>query len=425
VELTGARKKVIAAWASYDYATSGYSGIMATFVFPLYFRNTLVTNGHGDAYWGLTLSSSMLLVALITPLLGAMADVLHNKKVYLGIFTAVTIACTLALYFVQPGMVLIASLLFILANAGYEGGTVFYDAFLPEITTPQTFGRVSGIGFASSYFGSLLILFLIYPFVESSKPTTFLISAAFFFLFALPFFLVVPEKRRKLGTTNHLLRVGFFPLVRRGFDQLRTTVRHIRKYKDVTNFLLAFFIYNDAILTVVLFSANFASATLQFKATELAIWFAMVQIVAIIGSLLFGKFADHFGPKRAIIITLFIWIGVVTAAYFTQTKAEFFIVGGVAGLALGSSQSCSRSFMALLTPPEHTAEFFGFYDGFCGKASAVIGPIIFGLLSDAFGSQRPAIWALALFFIVGLILMRRVNEKRAVREEHRLELTSA
>ena len=411
-------KKVVAAWGSFDFAGSSFSGIMATFVFPIYFRNTIVTNGHGDAYWGITVSASMLLVALIAPLLGAMADVLHNKKTYLGIFTSVTIACTVALHFMQPGMVLIASLLFILANAGFEGGIVFYDAFLPEITTPEHFGRVSGFGFAFGYFGSLMILFVNWPFFENAQTTTFLVTAAFYTLFALPMFLVVPEVRRPSK-----LRLG--ALVRRGFGQLVTTVRHIREYKDITRFLLAFFLYNDAILTVILFSGNFAHVTLHFGMTELAIWFAMIQVVAVIGSLIFGKFADRYGPKRMITITLCIWIVVVTAAFFTTTALEFYFVGGVAGIAIGSSQSCSRSLMALLTPPEHAAEFFGFYDGFCGKASAVIGPVIFGVLADIFGSQRPAIWALASFFVLGLLLLRRVSEQRAVRAERALELEVA
>jgi UMF1 family MFS transporter len=231
-------------------------------------------------------------------------------------------------------------------------------------------------------------------------------------------FLFVPERRKKEN-------LSFAKLTRQGFGQLTTTVRNIREYKDITRFLVAFFIYNDAILTVILFSGVFARKTLHFGMTDLAIWFSMIQIVAVAGSLVFGKFADKHGPKFTITITLFIWIAVVTAAYFTTTSLEFYFVGAVAGVSLGSSQAASRSFMALLTPPEHTAEFFGFYDGFCGKASAVIGPIVFGVLSDFFGNQRPAIWAMAAFFIIGLILLRRVNEHRAEKEEHNLELTSA
>jgi UMF1 family MFS transporter len=410
-------KKVIAAWGSFDFAMSSFSGIIVTFVFPIYFRNVIVTNGHGDSIWGITLSISMLMVAISTPLLGAMADVLRNKKAFLGIFTSVTIACTILLYFMGPGMVVIAATLFVVANIGYEGGTVFYDAFLPEITTPETFGRVSGIGYACGYFGSLMILVVNMPFFETAPKFTFLVTAAFYSLFALPIFLIVPEQRRN----SHL---SFPTIVRRGFTQLRTTVGHIRQYKDVTRFLTAFFIYNDALLTVILFAGIFANQTLHFGMTQLAIWFGMIQIIAVIGSILFGRFADKRGPKLTIMITLCIWIAVVTGAYFTTTALEFYVVGAVAGICLGSSQASSRAFMALLTPPEHAAEFFGFYDGFCGKASAVIGPIVFGVLSDLFGSQRPAIWALAVFFIVGLILLRRVNEKRAVQKEELLEIAS-
>jgi UMF1 family MFS transporter len=391
---------------------------MVTFVFPIYFRNVIVTNGHGDAYWGFTLSISMLLVAIFTPLLGAMADVLHNKKAFLAVFTSVTIICTVLLYFMQPGMVLLAATLFILANAGYEGGTVFYDAFLPEITTPQTFGRVSGIGYAWGYFGSLMILIVNVPFFETAPKFTFLVTAAFYAVFALPIFFMVPEQRRKAN-------LSIVQVSRKGFDQLVTTVRHIRQYKDVTRFLTAFFIYNDATLTVILFSGIFANKTLHFGMMELAIWFGMIQIIAIAGSVVFGKLADKYGPKRMISITLLIWIAVVTAAFFTTTTMEFYFVGAIAGISLGSSQACSRGFMALLTPPEHTAEFFGFYDGFCGKASAVIGPIVFGVLSDLFGSQRPAIWALAVFFVIGLLLLRRVHEKRAEHDEELLEIASS
>src|ERR1017187_8911447 len=156
--------KVVTAWGSFDFAMSSFSSIMVTFVFPIYFINSIVKDGHGDKYWGFTLSASMLLVAIITPLLGAMADVLRNKEAFLAIFTSVTIACTVLLYFMQSGMVLISAALFVLANAGYEGGTVFYDAFLPEITTPKTFGRVSGFGYALGYFGSLVILIANLPF---------------------------------------------------------------------------------------------------------------------------------------------------------------------------------------------------------------------------------------------------------------------
>ena len=254
-------KKIIAAWGSFDFAMSSFSGIIVTFVFPIYFRNVIVTNGHGDSIWGITLSISMLMVAISTPLLGAMADVLRNKKAFLGIFTSVTIACTILLYFMGPGMVVIAATLFVIANIGYEGGTVFYDAFLPEITTPETFGRVSGIGYACGYFGSLMILVVNMPFFETAPKFTFLVTAAFYspLCHCRSF-----SSFRNSERNSHL---SFPALVRRGFTQLRTTVGHIRQYKDVTRFLTAFFIYNDAILTVILFSGIFANKTLHFGMT--------------------------------------------------------------------------------------------------------------------------------------------------------------
>ena len=268
-----------------------------------------------------------------------------------------------------------------------------------------------------------MIMVVNWPFLQSNpnypngNPATFLVTAAFYALFAIPMFRMVPEQRRNA----HL---SFVQLTKRGFGQLATTVRHIREYQDIRRFLAAFFVYNDAILTVILFAGIFGRKTLHFSMTELAIWFAMIQVIAVVGSIVFGRFADKYGPKRMITITIYIWIAVVTGAYFTTTAAEFYVVGAIAGISLGSSQTCSRGFMALLTPPEHAAEFFGFYDGFCGKASAVIGPIVFGVLSDIFGSQRPAIWALAVFFVIGLVMLRRVNEKRAEQDEVLLEAAS-
>ncbi|MDP4200652.1 MAG: MFS transporter [Bacteroidota bacterium] len=403
----GYDKKVIGSWAMFDFAMGSFSTTMVVFIFPIYFHDVIVQNGHGDAYWGLTVFGSMLLVALITPLLGAMADVLHNKKLYLGIFAATVVTCTASLYFVQPGMVLVAALLFLFANAGYEGGLVFYDAFLPEITTPASFGRVSGMGFAFGYVGSLAILLMSIPFLDdASRKTTFLITAADYALCAIPLFLFVPEIRRKES-------IRFGTLVQRGFGQLRTTIGHIRNYKDVSRFLAAFFIYNDGILTVVAFSGIYSKGTLHFGTIDLAIFFIMIQVVAILGSLLFGKFADARGPKLAIQITLLMWIVVAVFAFFATTKTTFYGVGFLAGLALGSCQACSRSLMALLTPPQHTAEFFGFYDGFAGKASGIIGPLVFGVLSELFGSQRPAILAIAAFFIAGFFLLSSVREQRA------------
>lgn len=397
------KASVVAAWASFDFANSSFAMIMVTFVYPIYFGNVIVTDGRGDFYWGIAMSASMLVVALLAPALGAIADSTRSKKIFLAVFTAFAVLGTLGAAFVEPGMALAGALLFVLANAGFEGGIVFYDAFLPEIAPREKLGRISGYGFASGYVGSLVIILLTKDFLLSGQvASAFLVTSGVFALFAIPLFVWVPERR--VGSVA-LSMSG----VRGSFREVRATLRNIRRFPSLAWFLLAFFLYNDAILTVIGFSGRYAQNTLKFETGDLIILLMMVQAVAVIGSLIFGHVADKIGPKRTIVITLGIWIAVVGGAYFSQDATSFYIVAATAGVALGSSQATSRSLMARLTPIEHTAEFFGFYDGFFGKASAVIGPLLFGVLSDSFG-QRPAIVSLGVLFITGLTLMRRVRE---------------
>jgi UMF1 family MFS transporter len=382
---------------------------MVTLVLPIYFGNVIVTDGRGDLYWGIAMSISMLIVALTGPILGAIADSSNSKKRFLIAFSLVTILCTAALAFVQPGMVALAMGLFILANAGFEGGIVFYNAYLPEITDESHLGRVSGYGFAAGYIGGFVIILALSGLLEANKiAESFLITAAFFLLFAMPLFLVATRSGKRSKRSQSPIHVGFSRTIE--------TIRNIRQYKNVARFLLAFFIYNDAILTVIGFSGRYAKNTLGFETADLIKFFIMIQVVAAISSYIFGYITDKQGPKRTIVITLVLWCIVSVASYFATDASPFYGVGALAAIALGSSQSASRSMMAKLTPAEKTTEFFGFYDGFCGKASAVFGPLIFGVMSDAFG-QREAVLSLIVFFIVGLLLIRKVSEPRIEREE--------
>jgi MFS transporter, UMF1 family len=381
---------------------------MVTLVLPIYFGNVIVNDGRGDLYWGIAMSISMLIVALTGPILGAIADSTNSKKRFLIAFSLVTIVCTAALAFVQPGMIAIAMGLFILANAGFEGGIVFYNAYLPEITDEDHYGRISGYGFAAGYIGGFVIILALSGLLEANKiAESFLITAAFFLLFALPLFLIAPKSGKRTGTGSP---------IKAGFVRTIETIRNIRKYKNVARFLLAFFIYNDAILTVIGFSGRYAKNTLGFETADLIKFFIMIQVVAAISSYIFGFITDKQGPKRTIVITLVLWCIVSIASYFATDASLFYGVGALAAIALGSSQSASRSMMAKLTPSDKTTEFFGFYDGFCGKASAVFGPLVFGVMSDAFG-QREAVLSLIVFFIAGLLLIRKVSEPRIEREE--------
>lgn len=400
----------IFAWTLFDFANTAFSVIIVTVIYSRYF--TYQVAGGQRWIWGLAVSLSMIFAAAIAPPLGAAADYSRNKKFFLSLFTLASIVCTALMFFVQPGMVLLGMVLFIIANTGFEGGIVFYDAFLPSITSRHSYGRVSGYGFAMGYLGALavlLIVILILP--EASQPDyffyvrlSFVTAAVFFFVFSLPMFVWVPEPTSGVEKPAGIMRAGF--------QQANQTLRALfveRKYPSVTRFLVAFFIYNDAILTIIAFAAIFAEGILHMSPKEIIAFFAVVQTSAILGSFVFGIVTDKIGPKRTISITLLIWLSITIGAYFVTTVAAFYVVAMGAGAAIGSSQSASRSLMALLTPKEREAEFFGFYDGLCGKASAVVGPLLYGVIADL-TNERLAVLFIGLFFLVGLIILQGVAE---------------
>ena len=379
--------------------------------YSLYFKDVVAGgSGRGDFLWGLAVSISMFLTALIAPVLGAAADFSSRRKRFLFGFTIVSIICTALLAFVHEGMVITGMLLFIIANVGFEGGIVFYDAFLPGLTTERSYGRVSGYGFAMGYFGSLTTLLIAMPlyadgFIPSNLGNvrfSFIIAAVIFFLFSAPLFIFLRDHKK------HFERRPSF--IKAGWERVSGTLHHLRSYKQTARFLLAFFIYNDGILTVISFASIFAQQSLSFSLKEIILLFALVQGSGIVGSLVFGVITDKIGPKKTIDINLILWLFVVAAAYFVRSKEAFYAVGILAGSCLGASQSASRSLMALLTPKEREAEFFGFYDGLCGKSSAVVGTFLFGLISYATGNQRISILSVGVFFVIGLLLLQKIDD---------------
>ncbi|NEX11816.1 MAG: MFS transporter [Prosthecochloris sp.] len=393
----------------FDFANTSFSVMMVTFAFPLYFKNIICgAEAWGDAMWGVSVSVSMFVVAIISPFLGAAADMSGRRKRFLLIFTLMAVLATVLLGFTGPGMAVFAALLFIVANVGFEGGLVFYDAYLPEIASERSIGRLSGYGFAMGYFGALTILLLLFPLLkggivlENSQNIrkSFFVVALFFALFSAPLFLALRDRKK-----TELPGRTFMSSIR----EVRYTIMHIMNYPDLARFLLAFFFYNDAILTVIAFSSIYAQNTLGFTTSELIVFFMIVQTTAIIGSIVFGIITDRIGPKRTIVLTLFIWCAVIVMAIMTREKTFFYYTGLLAGMSMGSSQAASRSMMARLTPKEHVTEFFGFYDGTFGKASAILGPVIFGVVSVQAGDQRYALASLLFFFILGLVCILPVR----------------
>jgi UMF1 family MFS transporter len=392
-------------WALYDFANTSFSIVVVTAIFAVYFKKT-IANGQaiGDLYWSLATSVSMIITAFISPILGAIADHSAGKKRFLLFFTILCIIGTASLYFTGSGEILFAMIIFILANVGFEAALVFYDAFLPELTESKNFGRVSGYGFAMGYLGSFATLAIAFPLIKNEMvKETFPIAALFFLVFAIPIFLFLRDNRKSVVLKESYLKIGF--------NRVYNTITHLRNYKNLTLFLLAFFFYIEGVNTVIFFAGNYASSTIGFSETEVLIFFLTVQSTAILGSILFGVLSDSYGQKNTIIISLLLWLITVGYAFLVKDKTNFYIVGLLAGSVMGATQSTSRSLMSKLTPEDKKTEFFGFYS-FFGKSSAVLGPLVFGLVSYITGSQRVAILSITIFFIIGLVILTKVKDPK-------------
>lgn len=411
-------------WTLFDFANTSYSIVVVTFIFAVYFKETIsLGKPVGDLYWSLGISISMIITAILSPILGAIADYSAGKKRFLLFFTLLCIVSTALLYFLSAGDILWGLVLFILANIGFEAGLVFYDAYLPELTTVKNYGRVSGYGFAMGYLGSLAILLIAYPFIKQNLiRETFPLSALFFLIFAAPLFLVLSDSRKKIDKPRSYIAIGLY--------RVSSTIKNLKHYKNLATFLIAFFFYIEGVNTVIFFAGNYAKSTLNFSMNELIVFFLIVQTTAILGSLTFGIISDSIGQKRSLVISLSIWLFTIVFAYFTSDinssfvkflakffnisstemiRALFYVVGLLAGSVMGATQSTSRSLMSKLTPEDKKTEFFGFYSLF-GKSSAIVGPLVFGLVSFATGSQRIAILSLGLFFIIGLTILKNVED---------------
>ncbi len=403
--------KNVIIWSLFDFANSSFAVIVVAFVYAIYFKKIVAFNAPiADFYWSVSINISMITVAVLSPVLGASADYYSNKKKYLLAFTLLCTVTTALLYFVKEGMIWQGMLLFILANTGFQAGLGFYDAFLKEITEEENYNKVSSLGYAAGYAGSLFALISVFIF-QSEPRLTFLCCAIIFLMFALPFFRYIKEK--PASTQLSELKPNFIKI---GFHRVFETLRHLHKYKNLRNYLLAYFIYIDGVNTIIFFSAIYAQTTLNFTISELILFFVIVQITALIGSLIFGKLADSTGTKKTLMLTLIGWTVLTAIVFFSNGKTSFLIIGGFAGLFLGSSQALSRSLMSVLTPDEKKTEFFGFYSLF-EKTSTILGPLTFGLVSWLSGNQRYAVLSIVIFFLIGMAMLRNVRSPQKIKPD--------
>lgn len=395
-------KKHIISWTLFDFANSSYSAVIAAVIFPVYYASFIVGDegGLGDLWWGRAISLSMAIVALSSPFIGGIADYGGLRKRFLFIYTAICISSVSCFSLLDKGMVFTGFILIVIANIGMEGGLVFYNSFLPQITPKEFMGRVSAWGFMVGYAGSIAALLISLYFVKSGNfRTVWLTVAAFFGIFSLPAFLFLPGNRK----SDTLLGSGI-----KGCKYIKETFIEVFRNKNSFKFLISYFIYEDGVNTVIVFSSIFAAVTLGFNSQELVFLYLIVQATAFIGSLIMAKPIDFWGPKKVIILSLLMWTSVSVAAYFIKTKTIFWMLASFAGLGLGTVQAASRAFFAQFIPIGKEAEYFGVYS-LAGKSSAIIGPLVFGYISSTFGSQRPAILSVAMFFIIGLIILNSVK----------------
>lgn len=392
-------------WSLFDFANSTFATIIVAFVYAIYFKKVVAGNEPvADLYWSAAINISMILVAFLSPVLGAASDHYNSKKKYLIFFTFLCITATALLYFVTEGKVVMGMILFILANIGFQAGLGFYDAFIKEISEPQNYNKVSSLGYAVGYLGSLASLGAVLI-LQDSPRLTFLACAVMFLIFSLPMFFFVKEKKTERNTEE--IHSNFLSI---GLKRTAETLRNINQYRNLKIFLFSYFLYIDGVNTIIFFSANYAQTTLNFEIPDLIMFFIIVQVTALGGSFLFGWIADKAGIKKTISFIILSWIVLTLLVFFADTKTTFLVIGAFAGIFLGSSQALSRSFMGKLTPDDKKTEFFGFFSLF-EKTSTILGPLTFGLVSWLTGNQRYAVASILVFFIAGYILFRKVSEE--------------
>jgi UMF1 family MFS transporter len=396
-------RRQVLSWCLFDFANSSYSAVIAAVVFQVYYINRIVGNagGRGDLWWGAAISASMLAVSLSSPFLGGIADHGGLRKRMLAAYTAVCVLAVAGFTLLVPGAVIAGFMLIVLANIGMEGGLVFYNSFLPRIAPPDRQGRVSGWGFGVGYGGSILSLLIALPLAKAGRfDEIWLMVALFFALFSLPAFLFLPADRRSGMTAVEAGSAG----TRKAWE----TIKEIWSRTEPRKFLVAYLIYEDGVNTVIVFSSSLAATTFAFDQGELIGLYLVVQVTALTGAFLLSKPTDTWGPKKVVTLSLLLWSAVAVSAFFVTDKAAFWAVACTAGLGLGTVQAGTRAFFTQFIPQGKEAEYFGVY-ALVGKSSAVLGPLVFGQVSAAFGSQRPAILSIAAFFAIGLLLLSLVR----------------
>ncbi len=427
-------KRTIFGWAMYDWANSAYATTIAGAVLPAFFADEIVPErGYdifgatlsGEALWGFAAGGGAFLLFLLMPVLGAIADFSATKRRFMMSFAVVGAIITMALGLMSPGMVLPTLALFLLAQISFVAANVFYDGFLPDISTDQTIDRISSKGFALGYIGgglqlvlaaALILLHESLGIAETTAIQIGLASAGLWWLvFGLFSFTRIPETGSATPLpAEYAGRNRTVAYATIGFRRTIGTVRKLLGFKQILLFVIAFMLYNDGVQTTIAMTSVYATDTLNLEIEDILVAFLIVQFIAFFGALAFGAIADRVGTKRGILATLVVWSGVAIVAFFLPEgrAAPLWALAAVVGFVLGGVQALSRSLYGSMIPEEASAEFYGFFSVF-SKFSAIWGPLIFAIISSTTGSGRPAILSIIVFFVLGMVLLSRVDVDEA------------
>jgi MFS transporter, UMF1 family len=409
--IPAAGKKEIFSWCCYDFANSSFTTVIITVIYSTYFTSVVCGNmGYANTLWAAALAVSQLIVILFGPWFGAFADKHACKKEFL---TGLAILCsgfTALLYFTAPGTVWLAFALIVAGNFAFSLGENFCASFLPEISTPETCGKISGYGWSFGYLGGLVSLglaLLILKIGGDSSPEVvrniFPATGLFFVLAALPTLLFLRERAQPKSAIGKDEPSAM--------SHLLGTLKKLPSNRTLLQFFVSFFFYMCGLCAIVAFAAIYAQKELGFTTKTTIMLFASLQISSAVGAFTFGFFQDRFGAKPALVLSLLLWVLVCLGAALAQTQMIFFLVGNAAGVVIGSTQSASRAVVSMLTPKGQEGEYFGLW-GFFGKLAAVAGPFAFGLVADVV-HLRWAIGLVAVFFIMGILAMSRLQLKRS------------
>jgi len=414
-------RKMVRSWMMYDWANSAFATTMMAAVLPIYYLTVAASNlpEHlATSYWGFTQTIAMIIVAVISPILGAIADSSRSKVRFLRVFAYMGVLACLLMAFTGNGTYLFVSVCYILGVIGFSGGNTFYDSILTDVAPLDKRDEISSKGYMFGYIGGGVLLAVNIVMLEMwdkvgfpdklvATQAVFVTVAVWWFLFSLPIFRHVKDKGAERKQP-----VSFY--AQEGFRRVFTTFRHIRQYPELLKYLVAFWFFNDGISTIISMATIYGK-TIGIGTSHLIIALLITQFVGIPFTFLFGKIASKIGSKRALYASLSIYVLVVFLGYFMTNAIHFYALAFVVGMVQGGSQSIARSIYSKLVPAGRTSEFFGFLS-LSDKVSASLGPALFGLVTLLTGSARLAILSLLVFFIVGIFMLTRVNLAKGINE---------